>query len=112
IDHADPLVHAPPSADVARLQGWARKGLVEISDDGARLEKREIAVPQDRHAIEGIERQMTWFSHLRLQVMELVGHLFVGEDHAHDVDESAARKAVNDGIGHGVTLLDGASGKA
>jgi hypothetical protein len=33
--------------------------------------------------------------------MELVGHLFVDENHPHNVDEGASWKAINDWIGHG-----------
>src|SRR5215831_721148 len=62
-------------------------------------------MPQDRHAIEGMQCQMAWLAHLQLEVMERVGHLFVGENQPHDVDECAAWKSVNDWIGH-VRLLD------
>src|SRR5262249_59386858 len=105
IDHPDPLVHASTTWDVYRLQGQPREGLVDIGDDGARLVHREIAMPQDRHPIEGMQYQMAWLAHFRLEIMEHVGHLFVGENQPHDVDECAAWKPVNDWIGH-ITLLD------
>src|SRR5262245_25947327 len=105
IDHTDPLVHAGPTRDVSWLQGQSRKSLIDIGDDGARLVECEITMPQDRHAIEGMERQMAWLAHLRFEVLEGVGHLFVGENQPHDVDECAAWKPVNDWIGH-ITLLD------
>src|SRR5262249_18240481 len=105
IDHTDPLVHAGTALYVSRLQGQPRKCLVNIGDDGARLVHREIAMPQDRHAIEGMQSQMDWHADLRLEVMERVGHLLVCENQPHDVNECAAWKPVNDWIGH-ITLLD------
>src|SRR5262249_31179837 len=105
IDHTDPLVHAGTARDVSRLQGQPRKCLVNIGDDGARLVHREIAMSQDRHAIEGMQSQMAWLAHRRLEVMERVKHLLVGENQPHDVDECATWKPVNDWIGH-ITLLD------
>ena len=55
---------------------------------------------QDWHAVEGMQRQMAWLAHLRLQIMERVGHLLMREDEPHNVDESAARKAVYNEIRH------------
>src|SRR5215831_2024275 len=107
INHADPLVHAGPTRNVSGLQGQPRKSLVDIGDDGARLIHREIAMPQDRHAIEGMQCQMALLAHFRLEVMERVGHLFVGEDEPHDVDECAAWEAVNVWIGHVGLALGG-----
>src|SRR5499427_10833589 len=105
IHHTDPLIHPRPTGDVSGLQGQAWEGLVDIGDDGARFVDCKIPVSQDRHAVEGMQCQVNWLAHLGLEVMERVGHLFVGEDKPHDVDECAAWKSVNDWIGH-VALLD------
>ena len=56
------------------------KVFVQISDDGACLVNCEITMLQDWHAVEGMQRQMAWLAHLRLQIMERVWHLLVRED--------------------------------
>src|SRR5262244_3378869 len=98
------MVHPSAVANVFGLQRRFGKGILQISDDGACLVNGEIIMPQDRHTIEGMEREVTGFSHFRLQVMERVGHIFVSEDQPHGVDKGAARKAIDDWIGHGCSL--------
>src|SRR5262249_28335384 len=66
IDHTDPLIHAGPTRDVSGLQGQAWESLVDIGDDGARFVDGKIRVPQDRHAVEGMQCQVAWPAHLRL----------------------------------------------
>jgi hypothetical protein len=51
-----------------------------------------------------MQRQMAWLAHLRLQIMERVWHLLVREDEPHNVDESAARKAVYNEFRHAALL--------
>src|SRR5262249_18289885 len=101
---ADPLVHARSIAGTLWLQRRFRKGFVEIGDDGACLVNREIARLQDWHAVEGMQRQMAWLAHLRLQIMERVWHLLMREDEPHNVNESAAGKAVYNDIRHAALL--------
>jgi hypothetical protein len=55
---------------------------------------------QDWDAIEGMQRKMAWLTHLRLQIMERVWHLFMREDEPHNVDEGAARKPIHNEIRH------------
>ena len=52
IDRAYPLVHARPFANVLRRQARSVKRLVDIGGNGAGFVDGEIAVPQDRDAIE------------------------------------------------------------
>src|SRR5262249_50702052 len=59
------------------------------------LINREITMPQDWHAVEGMQRKMAWLTHLRLQIMERVWHLLMREDEPHNVDERAARKPIH-----------------
>src|SRR3954467_14248227 len=63
IDRTDPLVHAGPAASGLGLQcrGWEH--LLEIGYDGARLVEREIAMPEDRHPVEWMQRQMRGGAH-------------------------------------------------
>src|SRR5215472_19346328 len=49
---ADPLVHARSIADALWLQPRFRKGLLQITDNGVCLVKREITMPDDWHAVE------------------------------------------------------------
>src|SRR5262249_1345498 len=100
----DPLVHARSIANTLWLQRRVRKGLVQIADDGACLVNCEITMLQDWHAVEGMQRQMAWLAHVRLQIMERVWHLLVREDEPHNVDESAARKAVYNEFRHAALL--------
>src|SRR5262249_27711561 len=100
----DPLVHARSIADTFWLQRRFGKGLVQIGHDGPRLVNREIAMLQDWHTVEGMQCQMAWLAHLRLQIMEGVWHLLMREDEPHNVDESAARKAVYDELRHAALL--------
>src|SRR5262245_42603196 len=101
---ADPLVHTRWIADAFRPQRRLRKALLQIADDGARLVNREIAMPQDRHAIEGMERKMGRPTHLGFEIVERVGHVLVREDEPHDVHERAARKSVYDHSRHAALL--------
>jgi len=57
-------------------------------------------MPQERHAVERVQRQMIGLAHDRFEVVEFVGYVLVRQDQPDDVDEGAARKAVDDRIGH------------
>src|SRR5262249_50608385 len=101
---ADPLVHARSIADVLWLWARFRKGFLQIAEDGACLVNREIAMLKDWHAVERMQREMAWLAHLGLQIMEPVGHLLMREDKPHNVNESAAGKAVHNYIRHAALL--------
>src|SRR5690349_24873512 len=93
-------MHARSIAGAVGLQPRFRKDLLKISDDGARLINREIAMSQNGYAIERMQGEMGWFAHLGFQIMKPVRHLFVRKYEPHDVHERAARKAVYNEVGH------------
>src|SRR5262249_18010276 len=101
----DPVVHARSIADTLWLQRRVRKGFVQIGDDGACLVNCEITMLQYWHAVEGMQRQMAWLAHVRLQIMKPVRHLLIREDEPHNVDERAARKAVYNEVRHAPLLI-------
>src|SRR5690348_17013150 len=97
-------MHACSIAGTVGLQRRLRKGLLEISDHGARLINREIAMSQNGHAIKGMQGKMGWFAHLGFQIMKPVRHRLMRKHEAHDVHESAAGKAVYNELRHTALL--------
>jgi hypothetical protein len=100
IDRADPLVNARALPWARRAQGDVIERLFNVVHDGACLVHGEIAVLEDRHAIEGMQRQVSWFAHLRFEVAEGVGDILVGKHHPHDLNKGAAWKSKYNRIRH------------
>jgi hypothetical protein len=94
IDGADPLVHAAARPSILRRQARPRKRLVDIGGNRAGLVDREIAVPQDRNAVERMQRQMLRLAHHGLKVVESVGHVLVSQHKSDDVDKRASRETI------------------
>ena len=101
IHRADPLVHQRAALSGVRLQRRRRKNLLEIGDDRARLVEREIAMLQDRHPVERVQRKMGRGAHIGFEIAKIIGHAFVRQHQAHDVDKAAGGKAEQSQVGHG-----------
>ena len=108
VDRADPLVHAAARLRIFRRQFVPVERLVDIGDDRGGLIHREIAVPQDRHPLERVQRDMARRVHFRFEVVEGVRHLLLRQDEPGNLDVGAAWKAKQSDFGHG--LLHAAAG--
>ena len=80
IDRADPLVHACALAYVLRRQTQSAKRLIYIRGDGAGLVDSQVAVLEDRNAVEGMQRQVLALAHHGFKVVKAVRHVLVGQD--------------------------------
>ena len=100
IDRADPLVHARALPRARRPERRLVECLFDIGYDGARFIDREIAMLEDRHAVEGMQCEVSWFAHLRFEIPEGVGDLFMREHQPHDLNKSAAWKPEYDRVSH------------
>src|SRR6266566_7500037 len=80
------------------------KRLVDIGGDRAGLIDREIAVLEDRNAIERMQRKVLRLAHHGFKIVEAIGDVLVSQDQSHNVDIGASREAVDDRIGHLVSL--------
>src|SRR5262249_15282060 len=100
IDRADPLVHARALPWACRAQGNVIERLFNIVHDGACLVHSEIAVLENRHAIEGMQCQVSGFTHLRFEIVEGVGDILVSEHQAYDLNKSAAWESKYNRIRH------------
>ena len=61
---------------------------------------REVAMPQDRHPVERIQRENALACTSPFKIVEGVGRVLVGKDQPDDVDVGASREAVDDGVEH------------
>src|ERR1700730_5440492 len=105
IDRADPLVHARALPRALRAQRDMVERVFEIVHDGARLVHRESGVLEDRYAVEGMQGEVRWFSHFRLEVPESVGDILMSKQQPHDLNKGAAWKSNYDRIGHRFVLF-------
>src|SRR5262249_12244754 len=79
--------------------------LFNVVHDGTCLVHHEITVLENRYAIERMQRQVSWFAHLRFEVAESVGDILVGEHQSHDLNKSAARESKYNRIRHRILLI-------
>ena len=87
-------------AHVLGLQRRAVERFVDIGSDRAGFVQREVAVLQDRDAVERMQRKMGGRTHLGFEIPECVRNLFVGERQSRDMDEGAAWESEDDDIRH------------
>ena len=100
INRADPLVHARPNLRIAGREPARPEHLIYVPNDRAGLVQCEIAVPQDRHPLERVQREVRRCVHLGFEVVKGVGDLVMCQDNARHLDIDAAWKAVQHNLGH------------
>src|SRR5262245_27235130 len=105
IDRANPLVHARALPWACRAQGNVIERFFNVVHDGACLVHREITVLENRYAIERMQRQVSWFAHLRFQITESVGDILVSEHQSYDLNKSAAWESQYNRIRHLFLLI-------
>src|SRR5262245_50516957 len=110
IDRADPLVHERALSWACRAQGDVIERLFNIVHDGACLVHGEIAVLENRHAIERVQRQVSWFAHLRFEVAESVRDILMSDHQPYDLNKCAARESKYNRIRHLLLPTYGALG--
>jgi hypothetical protein len=87
------LIHARPLLRIVGGELGGLEHLIDIAGDRGRLIKHEIAMAKDWHPVKRVQREMRGRAHLRFEVVEGVGHLFLGQDEARHLDVNAAGKA-------------------
>src|SRR5262245_50559819 len=100
IDGTYPLIHTRPRADVLRCQSRPPEGFIDVRSDGASLVDHEIAVPEDRNAVERMQRQVFGLAHHRLKVVKLIRYVLMRQNQTDNVDIRASWKAVDNWISH------------
>src|SRR6202043_4139562 len=75
----------------------------------ARFIHREVAMLEDRHAIERMQCQVSGLAHLRFEVPEGVGDVFMSEHQPPNLNKSAAWKSKYDRVRHGFSPGFGAA---
>jgi len=95
------LVHAAARLRILGRQVVACERVIHIANDCRRFVDRELAVPQDRHPLERVQREVARRVHLGFEVMKGVRHLLMGQDDAGHLHVNAARKTEQGDIGHG-----------
>ena len=94
------MVHPRPLLRIVGCQPRAVERVVDIADDRRRLVHGEVAVPQDRHPVERVQREMAGAAHFRFEIVEAVRHLLMGQDDAGHLDVNAAWKAEQGDVRH------------
>src|SRR5262245_48065343 len=105
IHRAYPLMHARAIASILRLKRRFLECFVYVGRDSTRFVDCEIAMLQDRHTIEWMEREMCWFPHLGLEIPKRIRHAFVREDEPDNVNVGTVRKTEHDGVRHELSPL-------
>src|SRR5215510_10229338 len=100
IDRAYPLVHERTVASSLRLQWWFLECFIYVGRDSTGFVDGEIAMLQDRHTIERMQREVCRLAHLGLKIPKRVRHALVREDEPDNVNIGTVRKTKHDGVGH------------